>query len=171
MYYIFGWYYIFGCNACQLSMHVVQCTCAYIYSFLWSLHELYKTAAIFSLSNLYLKFSFIYVYATVDFICMGLLELKRTRNKRELQNKKKKLLPTGDSNTRPLTYEAVALSSRPRNLLLKLTIYPCYLYLPITCYKYSSVLFRPWHRPRQYPVLDTGSIEKICRQSSRLYSM
>ena len=33
-----------------------------------------------------------YVYAVVDFICMGLVELRETQSKRELQNEK--VLPT-----------------------------------------------------------------------------
>ena len=46
---------------------------------------LLQTAAIFFLSNLYLKQGIGSVYVMVDFICKGYLELSGTRAKRELQ--------------------------------------------------------------------------------------
>ena len=49
---------------------------------------LLQTAAIFFLSNLYLKQGIGSVYVMVDFICKGYLELSRTRVERELQNEK-----------------------------------------------------------------------------------
>ena len=53
---------------------------------------LQQTAAIFFLSNLYLKQGIGSVYVMVDFICKGDQELSETRVERELQ--KEKLLPT-----------------------------------------------------------------------------
>ena len=49
-------------------------------------------AAIFFLSNLYLKQGISSVYVMVDFICKGYLQLSGTRVERELQNEK--FLPT-----------------------------------------------------------------------------
>ena len=53
---------------------------------------LLHTAAIFFLSNLYLKQGIASLYVMVDFICKGYLELSGTRVERELQNEK--VLPT-----------------------------------------------------------------------------
>ena len=53
---------------------------------------LLQTTAKCFLSNLYLKQGISSVYAMVDFICKGYLELSETRVERELQNEK--FLPT-----------------------------------------------------------------------------
>ena len=67
---------------------------------------LLQTAAIFFISNLYLKQGIGLVM--VDFICKGYLELSGTRVEGELQNKKKSR-PLWDSNLGPFAYEAQTL--------------------------------------------------------------
>ena len=55
--------------------------------------KLCNTAAVIFLSDLCLKEGICWVYGMVDFICMGLLNLRGTRTKRELQNQYGKFLP------------------------------------------------------------------------------
>ena len=79
-----------------------------------------ETAAIFFLSNFYLKQCISRVYIIVDFIWMSLLELQGTRSEK-LQNEK--FLLTRDSNSRPLDCKATNITIRPWDLIYIIIYY------------------------------------------------